>query len=98
MKLTNQQLKQIIREELQNVLGEAEFKYKSIPSDKYSGGIRLIGPGQKFKDLPGSGGGQTSDLERALYRKGFKGYHDLISKANAGDEAAMDILRGLGVE
>ena len=95
MKLTQEQLKQIIREELQNVLAEENFKSQTRKQPDGAKIILVTGGGLPSMKIPASGGGQTSDLDRSLYQAGYKSVHDLVEKANEGDEDAKQILKNL---
>ena len=96
MKITKEQLKQIIKEELENIMNE-EYSYDIV-------GKRTDGPkshvikapgGQGHIVIPRSGGGQQpSDLERKM-KELFGGMKGFVAKLNANDERALRIFNTL---
>ena len=93
MKITKEQIMQIIKEELENIMNE-EYSYDIV-------GKRTDGPkshvirapgGQGYIVIPRSGGGQQpSDLERTMQQK-FGGMKGFVSALNSGDQTALRIF------
>jgi hypothetical protein len=96
MRITKEELKQIIKEELENIMNE-EYTYDILgkrTSGPKSHVIRAPGD-QGHIVIPRSGGDQTpSDLERMMQQK-FGGMKGFVAALNSGDETALRIFNRL---
>ena len=94
MKLTTTILKQIIKEELANVLAE----YDTMPQQDYD--LRQDGTnwvvtdqdGETFK-TPKGAANQITSIDLVMKKNGFpQGITQLVNKANSGDEKAVELI------
>lgn len=93
MKITKEQLDQIIKEELENIMSEGEYKHRTVTRDDGTKIYVITAPDLSHKVMPKGGAGQRpSDLDREI-NKLFGGFKGFINALNRGDKQALDIYQ-----
>ena len=94
MQLTKEMLTRIIKEELANVLAEQEEQFKiSTRGSREKGHMLTVQDKDNNAWVTGmSGAGQESSTDRSMIEMGYDTVHNLVAKANAGDEEAIRIV------